>query len=84
MMVHWADTCAFVVPHVCLYSGLDNFVNASNLMSAEYLALLEAWKGDTGCSPVHMGKYAHTHSSPNSGFGYRLFDIYCSYQFVFT
>ena len=26
-------------------------------MSTEYLALLKAWKGDTGYSPVQMGKY---------------------------
>ena len=36
MVVHRADTGAFVVPHMRLRSWLDNFVNAGNLMSAEY------------------------------------------------
>ena len=44
-------------PHVHLCSWLDNFVNAGNLMGAEYLTLLKTWKGNMGCSPVQMGKY---------------------------
>ena len=40
VVVHRVDTGAFVVPHVRLRSWLDNFVNAGELRSAEYSALL--------------------------------------------
>ena len=44
MVVHQVDTCAFVVPHVCLGSGLDNFFNAGNfhcvhLVATNYISL---------------------------------------------
>ena len=44
MVVHWADTGTFVVPHVRLRSWLDNFVNAGELRSAEYSALLKSFE----------------------------------------
>ena len=58
MVVHWVNTCAFVIPLVPLRSRLD--INSS----AGKLKLMQSddefHKGDMGCSPVQLGNVSPT------------------------